>query len=477
MSQVAAGANDGTSCGNAHSAAWFNTAGNWGRGAGQIGPGTTVHLCGTVNSSLTFSASGASGSPIELLFEPGAQMSAPVFNVGISTAGHSWLIIDGGSNGVMQNTNNSSHGRHDYSHMINADYCSNCEIRNLHINNVYVHSGTGSEVDQTTVRCVTFSGSNVSVHNNVMHDAGWCLVNEFNTGDSNIRIYNNDISNIDHGIALASGGISSVGPFYIYGNHVHDYANWHTSNNAYHHDGIHGYTTGGHAPHINGGVWIYNNTFDGSIDGNFTAHIFLEGTLEGTPFMDTTSTAYVFNNVFSSTGQELGYGVLQIYGGTGHQVLNNTFAWKDPATSFCFYPYDAKNITFKNNVASGCGWLTLFAGSSTFSPPNVDYNAYSNCTDYNCFDAVTQIISTWRNNGQCAGCDIHSKAPRLGPGTNTSPGLSSTYAPLPGSSAIATGQNLYNISGWPTEQRTAFQHDLRGAPRPTSGAWDAGAVN
>ena len=46
VGQSTAGDGDGSSCANAHSADWFNSATDWGNGVGQIGPGDVVHLCG-----------------------------------------------------------------------------------------------------------------------------------------------------------------------------------------------------------------------------------------------------------------------------------------------------------------------------------------------------------------------------------------------------------------------------------------------
>src|SRR2546427_3413307 len=64
VAQNAAGGNTGADCTNAHAATFFNTAANWGAGAGQIGAGTTVHLCGVITTELTAHGSGTNGSPI-----------------------------------------------------------------------------------------------------------------------------------------------------------------------------------------------------------------------------------------------------------------------------------------------------------------------------------------------------------------------------------------------------------------------------
>ena len=85
ISQTAQGSNDGSSCFNSHPVLWFNTALNWTTLTtldGKIGPGDTVHLCGTFtsvagSSMLTVQGSGNAGSPITIFFEPNVQISAP----------------------------------------------------------------------------------------------------------------------------------------------------------------------------------------------------------------------------------------------------------------------------------------------------------------------------------------------------------------------------------------------------------------
>jgi len=119
IAQSSAGSADGTSCANAYAVTFFNTSGNWGSGSSQIGPGTTVHLCGTFTFSagataLTFNGSGTSGNPITLLWESGAVLQAPYFSAatfGINGNGASYVVINGGTNGVIQNTANGTSQR------------------------------------------------------------------------------------------------------------------------------------------------------------------------------------------------------------------------------------------------------------------------------------------------------------------------------------------------------------------------------
>src|SRR5262245_20306585 len=97
---TASGAAGGNCTMNVQTPTFFNDPASWGGGANQIGPGTTVHLCGTftgaANSNLlTFHGSGSNGSPITLLFEPGTQLDAPywAYNGGaVNTNGNSYLV-------------------------------------------------------------------------------------------------------------------------------------------------------------------------------------------------------------------------------------------------------------------------------------------------------------------------------------------------------------------------------------------------
>src|SRR5260370_17213763 len=77
-----AGAGTGTGCSSAKSYTWFNNTASWGTGAAQIGPGTTVHLCGTFVGTpgqqlLTVRGTGTSAGPITINFETNAILPAP----------------------------------------------------------------------------------------------------------------------------------------------------------------------------------------------------------------------------------------------------------------------------------------------------------------------------------------------------------------------------------------------------------------
>ena len=156
IAQNAAGTKDGSSCANAQVYTFFNNSGNWGTGK-TIVPGTTVHLCGTISGLnplsgagggghgiLTFQGSGTSGSPITLLFESGASLQANYLgsdsSAAILTHSNSWITIDGGTNGFIQdNDNGSDLANHASSLAVDFAGCSNCEFKNLTISNLYAY--------------------------------------------------------------------------------------------------------------------------------------------------------------------------------------------------------------------------------------------------------------------------------------------------------------------------------------------------
>jgi len=488
IAQATAGSGNGSSCANANSAAFFNTAGNWGT-VKTIGPGTTVHVCGNLTTALTFQASGASGNPVTLFFEPGASMSTAVWSNAIVIRNLSYLVIDGGvpcgttggsCNGYIANTNNGTAGSHSTSQAIVANNCSNCEVRNLGIYNIYVHSGSNAEIDQTQVNCMVYSGVNFLIHDNTMHDAGWCLY--MNSGNAQgQRVYNNNLYNIDHGIAVTPGGNhAAAGPWYFYNNHLHDYANWDTSSNAYHHDGIHCYTVDGrHAAQEYGAawgdMWIYNNLFDGNIGNNVTGHIFLEPGVQtdgtATPCMDGTSILHIFGNVLLGTtangGADLGRAS---FDPLTHALdfYNNTVFGPNASSNRAVVFENVNLVNAKNNIVGGAN--KLWDGVSFTA---TDYNGYINCptgTSYNCWPVSggTNNFSTWR--GQCA-CDAHAVNSQANfDGVNSATGALQTSSLM-----IGAGTNLASVvSSWPTEQQNALTTDRSGIARG-GGAWSIGA--
>ena len=203
---TSAGSNNGSSCANAYiysdGTHGFNASGNWsGSPTGtQIGPGTTVHICGTITDSangtlLTAQGSGASGNPVTIFFESGASLQSPGENTFIELSSNNYFIIDGGStcgwitgarvncNGSIVNTLNGFSGQTcpggSCTQQIQtkaidmATTATGLEVRNLLIGPGYIHGGTSDTTFSSPGPNCIITPANANIHNNIMHDFGW----------------------------------------------------------------------------------------------------------------------------------------------------------------------------------------------------------------------------------------------------------------------------------------------------------------
>jgi hypothetical protein len=510
VAMAAAGKDDGSDCADAHSATWFNDASSWGAGAGSIGPGTIVHLCGTFDfpagsTGLTVQGSGKSGAPITLLFEPGAVLQSPYFatnnfdQAGLVLKNRSWVVVDGGQNGLIQDTLNGTQGaacpggpcsEQQSSLAIFAETCDDCEIKNLTIANLYVHTmcvqASGCDTSGSVGDGLVISGSNWRVDHNVFHDIHWALIHTYDAGDTDDTIDHNDIFNMDHGVIIASESAGMAQNDSIHDNHFHDMANWDTgAADAFHHDGIHAWNSaedeGSPAWGSFTGLYIYNNRFDGTQGGNCTAWIFLEGGYDNTGRTPWTSlfdspNAFIYGNYF--TNSDTGANVQVSCAGPA-VVFNNTLI--GPSTNGKDDVGDAltvggagpggvasAGIIVRNNLWSGEDTLIAGAATDTYAllPDYEFYGDYT--TSYNPFwgfGVDTASFSAWQT---ACHCDAHSMAIG-GPLTV----VDANGVPVAGSWLLGHAQNMFdaglNLPG--------MGADLTGTPRPAAGKgpWTVGA--
>lgn len=314
VAQNAQGSNTGADAADAYALAWLNTAGNWGTGSSNINPGDTVHLCGTFTTPLTISGSGTAGNPITIYFEPGANFTSPCWpSAGaIQLNGQSNITIDGGSNGLIQNTaNGTGLGNHGQSSGVwGAAYL--LVIRNLTITNIY-NRIAGSADTGAYGNCINItSGSSIVISNCNVSDAnGVISYSGPQSGDpvrSNIFILNNRIFNWNHGITVAVGD-SSVGPQHavltnvvIAGNFLDHADKWDGLQPAFHLDGIILFNNTADPTVVINGLFIYQNTFGPNfVASNTISHGATAGIAEylDGPVAQCQNT-FIYNNVFQS---------------------------------------------------------------------------------------------------------------------------------------------------------------------------------
>jgi hypothetical protein len=487
IAQNAAGGNTGADCADAHSLSFFNSGGNWGS-AGPIGPGTTVHLCGTFNAPagsseyLVFHGSGASGNVVTLLFESGAVLTAPYWSGGvIDTAGNSYVVVDGGANGTIQatanGTNQANHqdgGECVISH--EPGIANDVTVQNLTCANLYIDASLADNGGEDTYGIDLSNANNLVERNNTLHDMKWAIRVSYQIGSnfSNLTIANNNIYNMDHGVftgASDSSGTASLSGVTISGNKLGSMTAWDNTANNNHHDWMHISSNDASMSYTD--VYIENNYASGDVGYNANAGIYLaeqNGSLTGA----------AVNNVFVNTATNHCWanGFLLENDNAGAFLLaNNTFI-SQVAHDACTnnggtYPGDngivedsSSNLTIENNILVSMKNDNFYSeGGSSLA--GMDYNDEYNggAWSWNGSGGMT-LFTLWQSDCHC---DAHSIL--------TNPGLNSGSAPpyqLAGSSSVAyrTGTNLTAAY---CGRIPALCTGAEGNARPSSGAWDIGA--
>jgi hypothetical protein len=488
LAQNATGAATGADCADALSYTFFNSASNWGSGSSQIGPGTTVHLCGTITAAagatgLTFKGSGSSGSPVTLLFENGAILQAPYWSGGGSNlgggvvmSGVSFVTVDGGTNGLLRATLNGTPGgacpggtcsspANDGNGAMFQN-CTNCTIQNLEIANIYLRTSLSDEASAGSVGCRAISkeGScvNCTIKNNKIHGASSLIEYDLPSGanDSNLVVSNNEMYDTSAGIDVAQGNGNSgtLSSFSFFGNHVHDFATWNDSGSSYnfHHDGVHIYTYT--SPLSN--VSIYSNLWDGNL-GNGTSWIYYEQYASGTGSMN------VFNNVVNSYATAIngagGARAIEVEGNALNvKIYNNTIIGVNQSGTIMSGIYrngSTAAIDLRNNTIGGNLEALLEGGAISTSSNNNDYDFSGGSSITVGAGYAANNFSAWQSSCGCDSASIPLAA-----------SLSSNFNPNSGSPLIGAAQNLTS------QGIAALERDYKGAARPQSGAWDIGAV-
>src|SRR5487761_185028 len=475
IAQNAVGAANGTSCSAAYPYTFFNNSGNWGSGGNQIGPGTTVHLCGTFTASngasgyLTFQGSGTSGSPITLLFGSEAVVQAAYWglNGAIYSNGNSYLTLDGGINGIVQATRNGSSGgpciggscffSEGAKQICTAQmvfmFGNDISVKNLIARDAYVHTATSN--DSNGFDAIRVGGSNVYVYNCTVHDAAAGIMNFYSGTQSGIFIHDNTVYNVNWGIAIGDANSNmTLSNVNLYKNTVHDASNWDSSGDYFHHDGLFIYS-GNSGSHVNAPINVYNNYVYHFNGANCTADFFTSGW--GTPQVGV-GTVYLFNNVFDESGAACGNGGIAA-GSSNMEVINNTlYSGAQP------FDYNTTGMVLENNVAYATGLYFEDAGIAR-SDYNDWYSIPSPGFTYN--GSQYDALAAWSS---ATGFDTSS--------ITSSPILNANYQPQSGSPIIGTGINFYSVcNGKPNPGLGALCYDAAGNARPSAGSWTIGAYN
>lgn len=458
VAQTTQGGDTGVDAANAHSAAWFNTVGNWGAGAGKVSAGDTVMITGTITTALSVQGSGSAGSPITIQFAPGAKLSSGSWNTtgALSGSGKNFIVVSGAA--IESTDNGSGLGNTNDDRHIAISSCNDWTISGLISSNTYVTvSGNSNAFGESiyTLRC-----SDLVVTNCRCSQGGKIILISFDVGTSNVTVINNIITNVIVGCTVGSVGAgATLDGLTISGNMIGIGTNWSgdwLGGTAWHHtDCVHTYA--GHT-----GSWISNEVVSANYFGKYNSTFTSGGTTTAWLYIESVGTNFyplVYNNVFEiGTGANQGPSValLDFKGNAiNPKIFNNTFYGVGAREGLYFDL--AVQPTVYNNIFYG---LNLPSWQDTASPSAVfDYN------DYFLNDNVGRLTSTyyvtlpnWRTGlGGCPGSGKDCN------GIATDPSLSSGLTLGTNSPCINTATNL----------SAYFTTDKAGNPRGS--LWDIGA--
>ncbi len=476
IAQTAQGSDTGADAADAHSVAWLNTSANWGTGANQVGAGGIVHLCGIIFNPITIQASGVAGNPITIYFEPNCVMTASYWYYGaIIMQSQSYIVINGGVNGVINATNNGSSLAYQTNSAGVVAYSSqNITVENLSIVNMYQRTsltdetgGYGGEKGVGVYIIPNGEGlnycSNITVSNCVIHDSGFGAFLSYGAVEcSNYLFINNTVYRCSLGAFCGDrGGGSLLSGFTCTGNNIYSFSNWDdTVANDFHHDGI--YIFANAANSVCSNIVLNANTIGPAFGANTSAGLFVTG---------NCPSALLYNNIFVANNDEapadgfiyLGFN----QGGSSGQpytpgnagIYNNTFLGGGVGTGILIWDISGTNY-FENNIVNSVGTCINYIYAPTNSLVS-NYNLVNGlnpsqafCYSPN-FSGRLLSLAGW----QSLGFDAQS--------TNNNPLLNPGNAPQVASPAARAGVNRYST----------FTTDYAGNPRLKNGPWTIGAFN
>jgi hypothetical protein len=368
IAQDTKGDDSGSSCENAHSSTWFNTSANWGTTAGKIGPGDTVHLCGTITKSLIVRASGTSGSPITITFEPGAKISMPVWDVvmwdkraALLVNQREYIKIDGNGGRIEQTEVGTALPNKTGGIGVWLEGCNYCEVSNLTITGMYIRTPRSGDRTGGGNGVAATRPSHSSFHDLTISEAGTGISINYpgNQTTENVKVYGNTISRISNGITVGSGNLNAIARnIEVYNNEIFDEYVWAgtwdgcTGDCWFHNDGIQTWAV--HAGSSLSGLKIYGNKIHGDNGTQITGWIFNEGNVE----------AEVYNNNLSSV------------------------PGSNPTNGFIISPGKIYNNTI---VGNGGGATGINTGGKL--PAEVTGNSISNTRTFLAYSTSSPIIS------------------------------------------------------------------------------------
>lgn len=456
VAQSSAGSNDGSSAANAYSIAQLNAASPYSPAAGD-----TVILNGTFTTSLAVPTSGSAGNVITYQFATGAKFSkaawTTVYNstyagAAIYINSKNYIVIDGGSNGIIEGTDNGDSGSGKGTDTSTTGIYitgTNVEVKNLTIQNLYIHTyNVDLSIGQYSAQGIFVeNASTILIHNNTINNA---YIGVFGRALSGTRtanyVYSNTISACSTGVLYALGNSGAyLDDIKIYSNDITMGLNWFDTPNLNHVDGVHCWgTTGGEITNLQ----VYSNYVHGNPSTHCTGFLFFESTI---------TDPKIYNNLLvgATTSPAEGYIDLSLAGGKTFYACNNTIVGIGSGTGITNYAWTTVTAYVVNNIFRSLSTGSYQQnGTTTYNFSNNNYSSVTTIgnrlgTTYNTLGAWQTAISGDANS------------------FTTDPGLDGSYNITSSSPCYNTGTDTsaYGVST-----------DRVGTSRPQSSAFDIGSM-
>jgi hypothetical protein len=444
----------------------------------SVGGNDTIHLCGTIYSSFTIGKSGTDAAhPLTIKFETDAKFSKAYWGTGSSgaiygPAGVAYIVIDGGTNGVIENTDNGTAGSYGNTQTTQAidmeGAVHDIEIKNLTIRNIYVRTNTldysTAANDGTGIKLI--GRSNISINNCAFSYIPFIAHIWFDGTASNYSFYNNTIAHSHTGPTFASTAAATLDNVRFYNNTINLGSEWNLgdTSNHWHAEALHTWTTSSAPGSLITNMYVYNNNIGPlspiKSDNSSASTAWLS-------FTDAHTNIYIYNNVLLSENYCYGTdGIIELNPAgsamTGVKIYNNTMIINGGGAVVMAEGYSGstlKDTEFKNNIIKygSYGSKAFFYQLPTLnSASQINYNVYTGATT-DSFNGSS--FATWQGSGH----DLNSS-------NGSSPSLDASYIPTSGDNvAKDKGLDLWTNGAY-------FTTDKRGYTRPTGTlTWDIGA--
>jgi hypothetical protein len=435
-----------------------------------VTPGGQLNLCGTftnINAELHVGASGTSGNPITIYFEPNAQFVAsywPQTAEGGSAGGaidvgsQSYITINGGLNGLIEATNNGSSLQYQTSSAgVGATSASYLTVENLSILGMYIRTSDSDEAPQGDAGgigvqdiCVAspYGVTNFIVTNCIITDAYSGIDSDYGTACRNYIFVGNTISRCNWGGRCGDRGDASyITNLIVAYNNISNFTNWDDpGNDDFHHNGFYGWAESGGTL---GGALVYGNHIGPNYGGPYsTSGVFFSGGDEN---------IWIYDNIFVCNTNDnpadalitLGYDAG--YGGT-ILLANNTFLGGGNVVGIGFGG-PSINLVF-NNLGENCTLIEDSCGCGGTEIFNYNYGYNLSPGVQYIWDGSEDSFAQW----QADGFDSNGSA-SINPLLNAD-GTLQSFSPMD-----SAGTNLSSY----------FTTDYAGNPRPATGNWTVGA--